>query len=43
MIPAPFNLYISAGLKYWALAGTVADDLAVLIVGIGLYIAWQAL
>lgn len=40
MLPRPFNLWIGASVKYYALLGTILDDLAVVLVGMGLYIAW---
>lgn len=40
-LPPKIGLYLRTGLKYWALLGTLLDDLAVLIVACGLCVAWS--
>ena len=39
-LPPKYGLYLRTGLKYWALLGTLLDDLAILVLCIGLCVAY---
>ena len=44
-LPPQVKVFVHTGLKYWALLGTLLDDLAVLLLFIGLLVAyadWRA-